>query len=228
MSYDENDAAMDAFYDDMRKQLYPEIVYEFTIERLQSYFLAYPEAAKPAYIALEEALHLRDAGFFSATFIFAVIATEVAVKSALLKPIVHGLIHDIPTSTLIAELVLGQNGLDRFEKLLFESLNSIAELDLKSFCRPNSEESLWREIKGLQKKRNYLVHRAEMLSSEDADMAIAVACEVLNNILPLVIKAIGLHLHEHGRICKDWWCELENQYSPEQIEKWRNPRNTTV
>lgn len=64
MSYDENDAAMDAFYDEMREQLYPEIINDFTSERLQSYFLSYPEAAKPAYLALEESLRLRDAGFF--------------------------------------------------------------------------------------------------------------------------------------------------------------------
>ncbi|MEE7627270.1 hypothetical protein V3O24_13955 [Methylobacter sp. Wu8] len=185
MSYDENDAAMDAFYDEMREQLYPEIINDFTSERLQSYFLSYPEAAKPAYLALEESLRLRDAGFFSAAFLFAVIATEVAVKTALLKPIVHGLIHNLPTSTLITDLVV-RNGLDRIENLLFESLNSVANIDLNSFCRPTSDQKLWSEIKDLQKKRDHLVHRAQMPSSTEAEIAISVASAVLETVFPIV------------------------------------------
>jgi len=227
MSYDENDAAMDAFYDEMREQLYPEIINEFTTERLQSYFLAFPEAAKPAYLALEESRKLRDAGFFSAAFLFAVIATEVAVKTALLKPIVYGLIHNLPTSTLITDIVI-RNGLDKIENLLFESLKSVAEIDLKSFCRPTSNQKLWDEIKSLQKKRDLLVHRAEMSSSTDTEKAISVASEVLDSIFPTVIKAIYLHLHECGRICNDSLCELEGRYSPELIEKLRSQRNANA
>jgi hypothetical protein len=60
MSYDEHDAAMDAFYDDIREQFRPEIISEFTTDRLQSYFLLDPEVAKPAYLALEDALRLQD------------------------------------------------------------------------------------------------------------------------------------------------------------------------
>ncbi|MGZ4978285.1 MAG: hypothetical protein ACXV8O_14105 [Methylobacter sp.] len=227
MSYDENDAAMDAFYTEMREQLSPEIIYEFTSERLQSYFLSYPEAAKPAYLALEESLHLRNAGFFSAAFLFAVLATEVAVKTALLKPIVHGLIHNLPASTLITDLVV-RNGLDRIEKLLFASLNSVANIDLKSFCRPSSSQELWSEIKALQKKRDHLVHRAQMPSSAEAEIAISVASEVLSNVFPTVIKAIDLHLHEHGRICNDPLCEYEGIYSPEYLETRRSQRNSNA
>ncbi|MCK9635634.1 MAG: hypothetical protein M0R41_05095 [Methylobacter tundripaludum] len=227
MSYDENDAAMDAFYDEMREQLYPEIINDFTSERLQSYFLSYPEAAKPAYLALEESLRLRDAGFFSAAFLFAVIAAEVAVKTALLKPIVHGLIHNLHTSTLITDLVV-RNGLDRIENLLFESLNSVANIDLNSFCRPTSDQKLWSEIKDLQKKRDHLVHRAQMPSSTEAEIAISVASAVLETVFPIVIKAIDLHLHERGRICNDSLCKLEGEYSPEWIEELRSRRNSNA
>ncbi|MEQ1560655.1 MAG: hypothetical protein ABL933_17170 [Methyloglobulus sp.] len=224
MSYDENDAAMDAFYDDMREQFYPEIINEFTSERLQSYFLSSPEAAKSAYLALEESLRLRDAGFLSAAFLFAVIATEVSVKTALLKPIVNGLIHNQPTSTIITNLVV-RNGLDRIEDLLFKSLNSVANIDLNSFFRPTSDQKLWTEIKNLQKKRDNLVHKAQMPSSTDAEIAISVASTILDDIFPSVIKAINLHVHERGRICNDSLCEMEGKYSPELIEKLRNRRN---
>ena len=227
MSYDENDAAMDAFYDDIREQLYPEIINEFTSERLQSYFLSYPNIAKPAYLALEESLRLRDAGFNSAAFLFAVVATEVTVKTALLKPIVHGLIHNLATSTLITDLVV-RNGLDKIEDLLFKSLNSVANFDLNTFVRPEGQQTLWSEIKSLQKKRDHLVHRAEMPSSAEADIAISVANTVLDNVFPTVIKAINLHIHEHGRICNNYICELEGTYNPEFIDKLRNRHNSNA
>jgi len=228
MSYDENDAAMDAFYDEMREQLYPEIITEFTTERLQSYFLLFPEAAKPAYLALEDSFRLQEAGFFSAAFLFAVIATEVAVKTVLLKPIVHGLVHNLPTSSLIADLVLERKNLADIKKLLFESLSNIAGVDLGSFRRSESRQILWEEITSLQTKRNKLVHQAQMLSSTDAEMAIAVARAVLEDIFPTAIKAINLHLHEHGHICNDPLCAYEGIYSPEYLEKRRNQRNSNA
>lgn len=210
MSYSEEDAAMDAFYDEIREQLYPEIIDNFTMERLQSYFLLYPEAAKPAYLALEESLRLRDGGFHSAAFLYAVIATEVSVKTVLLKPIVHGLVHDLPTSSLIASLVVGRNGFDRLKGLLFKSLESIAGVDLNSLCRSDSNQKLWGEITGFQKKRDKLVHQAQMPSALDANMAISVAQTVLDEIFPKVISSINLHQHEHGRICNNISCEIEN------------------
>ncbi len=199
-AYYEQQAAEEEYIEEISIQA----VNEFTSERLQSYFLTYPEVAKEAYFALDEAIRLKKSDFFSAAFLFSVIATEVAVKSVLLKPIVNGLVHNIPTSTLITDLVV-RNGLDRIEELLCTSLNNIANIDLKSFTRDSSGQNLWSEIKTLQKKRDYLVHRAKMPSQTDAEQAISVADAVLVNLFPAVIEAIGLHLHE-GRICNGYSC----------------------
>ena len=84
-------------------------------------------------------------------------------------------------------------------------MNNIANIDLKSFTRDSSGQNLWSEIKTLQKKRDYLVHRAKMPSQTDAEQAISVADAVLVNLFPAVIEAIGLHLHE-GRICNGYSC----------------------
>lgn len=218
MSYDENDAAMDAFYDEMRAAFYPGIIEDFKTEQLQSYFLSNPEAAKSAHLALEESLRLQEAGFFSAAFIFSVIATEVAVKTVLLKPIVHGLVHDLSTSSLIADIVLDRKSFFDIKNLLFKSLSNIGDIDLESFRRPESRQILWEEITDLQKMRNRLVHGAQMLSSTDAEKAIAVARTVLDDIFPTVIRAINLHIHEHGRICNDYLCELEKRRNQRKLQ----------
>ncbi|MGZ5055822.1 MAG: hypothetical protein ACXWAT_12900, partial [Methylobacter sp.] len=91
-----------------------------------------------------------------------------------------------------------------------------------------SSQELWSEIKALQKKRDHLVHRAQMPSSAEAEIAISVASEVLSNVFPTVIKAIDLHLHEHGRICNDPLCEYEGIYSPEYLETRRSQRNSNA
>ena len=46
MSYDEHDAAMDAFYDDIREQFYPEAISEFTADRLKSFYVMHPNVGK--------------------------------------------------------------------------------------------------------------------------------------------------------------------------------------
>ncbi|WP_169709471.1 hypothetical protein [Deferrisoma camini] len=57
MSYDEQDAAMDEFYDQISKELYPEhkeqAIEEFTQEKLKSYYLQNPGVMRPAVEATE-------------------------------------------------------------------------------------------------------------------------------------------------------------------------------
>jgi len=52
MSYDENDAAMDDFYDRISDELFPEhkelAIEQFIEERMQSYFLKIPNVIHPA------------------------------------------------------------------------------------------------------------------------------------------------------------------------------------
>ncbi len=229
MSYDENDAAMDAFYDEVREQLSPDIIYEFKTERLQSYFLKYPEAAKPAYLALEDALRLQESGFSSAAFLFAAIATEVALKTALLKPIVYGLVHNLPISSFITDIVIGQQyGSEKVRKLLSNSLKNIADIDLNSLRRSESNQTLMEEISNLHKKRNSLSHQATMPSLNDSETAVALAKEVLDNLFPQVIAAVNLHQHEYGRVCNDPFCGLKEKYSEKQIAEWRQQYNSNT
>lgn len=60
MIHDENNAAMDAFYDDIREELYPEIINEFISDKLQLHFISNPDSAKPAYLALKETIRHQE------------------------------------------------------------------------------------------------------------------------------------------------------------------------
>ena len=222
MSYDEHDAAYDEWMGNLYREHREEAISEFTNERLQSYFLSYPLIAEPPTKALIEAVKLKEAGFLSASFLFAQIATETGVKAVLLKPMVSGLVHDAPTATLVSDLALSHTGLDRFRDLLFQTLHRIGGVDLSTYQRPISTRRLWDEITSLHSIRNAVVHRAEAPSLRDAETAIELATTVLKTIFPAVVKAVGLHLHEDVRICNDSLCALEGKLSPELLERMRN------
>lgn len=90
MTWDEvmYDEAMSDLYEENKKRA----IQEFTVERLQSYYLEYPGIAIPAFKALEKAQQL-IASYPTASFIFSAISIEVGIKATLLKPVVYGLIH---------------------------------------------------------------------------------------------------------------------------------------
>jgi hypothetical protein len=73
--------------------LYGEVINQFTSERLQSYYVENPRVIGRALWSLGEARSLL-ATHPSAALVLAVTAAEVGLKSGLLKPILHGLVHD--------------------------------------------------------------------------------------------------------------------------------------
>ena len=100
-----------------KDDLYGEVVNKFTSERLVSFYLENPRIADPAVSALAEADALLGA-HPAASLVFAAAAAEVALKSTLLKPILHGLIDDEGLAGFVVELVPEQRN-ERFKAILF-------------------------------------------------------------------------------------------------------------
>ena len=219
MSYDEHDAAYDQWMDDLYKEHKVEAISEFTTERLQSYYLANPMLAEAPRHALSNATRLSQEGFLDAAFVFAHVATETGLKAIVLKPFVHGLVHSASTADFVSELALGHVGLDRFRELLFQLLLDYAGLDFRQFKRQGASDILWTELERLQKIRNRIIHRAEMVTSVDAELSISVAHSVLDEIFPAVVTGLGLHVHDGMRVCDDYLCKLQHVLSPELMAR---------
>lgn len=207
---DENDIARDEFigelYSDFardvlagRDELYGQVVEQFATERLQAYYIDNPNIAEPGLSALDEARALL-AAHCSAALVFGVAATEVGLKATLLKPILHGLVHEEPLGALIAELIPDQRN-DKFRNLLFGILNEFAGIDLRSFKRAGHAQTLWEEIASVQGLRNAVVHRGEQVAGAEAERAIDIATFVLNDVFPSVITKVGLHTHGRLQVC---------------------------
>ena len=208
MSMTPQEAEYEEFMDRLYEENKEQAIEEFTAELLQSYYRGNALLAKPAFEALVEAGRLTDTSV-TAAFVFAAIAMEVALKECLLKPIVHGLVHAESVASLVTDLVVSHQSMDRYKDLLLQILREHGGVDLLTYKRPDSERNIWEEIKTIQKKRNLVVHVAQTASGEEMSLALSVASTVIGTLFPSVIKNMGLHLHEGYRICSDWKCRCE-------------------
>lgn len=212
----EQEAAAEAAYDRLYRELgpqwardhdqelfeehYEEAVKEFTSERLQSYYVAHPKLAGPARQSLLYAQSLMPS-FSQAALVFAVTATELAVKTVLLKPIIFGLVHTENLASFITDLTTQHTGMSRFQTLLTEILAQFGGVNLRTFKRATSAKTLWQEIGEVQKARNAVIHRGETASTAEADLAISVAATLLSEIFPQILANLGLHLHNSMIVC---------------------------
>jgi hypothetical protein len=135
--------------------------------------------------------------------VFGVIATELAIKTVLLKPIVFGLVHTEGLASFITDLTTQHTGTDRFQTILTEILARFGGVDLKVFKRADSARTLWQEIGEIQKARNIVVHRGEVVDDGNAALAIAVAATLLREVFPHILAKLNLHLHEPMTVCAD-------------------------
>ena len=203
MSYDEWDAMEDAGYEEMVESFYethgPEIaeeaVADFQNLRLQSYFRDNPQLIEGAARQLDQARRLQTAGFPDATVVFAGSAIELALKQAIFRPIVYGLVNSGSAAVIIAELSLRHTALDRFKNLLLDVLAKLMGANLRESVDDGSRRPLWEEITTTQGLRNGVLHRGEARSIEEAEDALRVSAAVVERLYPAVVLSVGLHMH---------------------------------
>jgi hypothetical protein len=215
MSYDEFDARRDQFIDELSRELYPEhreqAIDEFTTGCLQRFYLRNPNILIGPLSLLQEAGRLLLDGHFPAALFFGSASVETLLKSALLKPLVCGLVHaDSLADVLASSVVDGVSNLDRLRPLLFGVIAERAGIQLSSFKRSGSSNDLWNEIRKVQELRNAVLHRGEFPTQEDARLGVSVAEFVLDFLFPAILRNAQLHLHGNqvcsiatAKICSD-------------------------
>lgn len=201
MSYTEEDARWDEFWDQASKELYPEhkeqAIDEFTTERLQSFYLKNPAILSAGIKMYQEAKELEE-NHPEASFVFATSAIEIFLKASLLKPVVYGLIHNETLAEIIAETALGQTGFERYQKLLSRLFMELVGIDVKKIQRYGSSDFLLKEASEIQKTRNKIIHQGISVAQEDSNFAINVAYGVLFHIVEPMLLEIGLWMDKKG------------------------------
>src|SRR5690349_8487068 len=114
MSYDEDDAARDAFYEEVGN----EAIGDFTADRLKSCYDDHGAVMQPALSALHEGKRLLENGHPSPAIVFSASAVELFLKTTILQPLVYGLVHNDKMADIIVTDTLGQTGFERYNCLL--------------------------------------------------------------------------------------------------------------
>lgn len=178
---------------------------DFISERLQSFYLQNNEVVAPAVSSLSRARELVGLNQYAAALVFAVTAIEVGLKLGFIKAIVYGSVHSETAAGIIADMSYAHAGFERLRDLVFQILAEV-NLDLRDYRRANADTTLWHEIIEVQQRRNAIVHRAQDGTEEQAQLAIAIASSLLEDIFPDVLRNIGLHLHDGRRVCGNNEC----------------------
>jgi hypothetical protein len=206
MSMDWNEAqqeeAYSEFVNSLALELYEEhkeqAIEEFVSERLASYYRAHVGLAKDAIFFLKKAQLLQESEP-TASLIFSSTATEVLLKSVLLKPIVYGLVHTESLAELIATGLTKQTGIDRFKELVFGILDHHIAFDhgITSYCREGSNVPLWKERERIQKFRNKVLHQAKMCSETEAIESVEVTLAFVN-LTNALLGSVGFKFSKGG------------------------------
>ena len=204
MSYDEQDAAMDEFYDQISKELYPEhkeqAIEEFTQEKLKSYYLQNPGVMRPAVEAIEEGNWQLGQKRYSPALVFYVTAIELLLKATLLRPVLYGLIHNEGLAEIMIKHILGQTGVERYENLLAQLFDNLADIDVKNISREGTKTKLFVECRELQRVRNNVIHQGQSCAEKDAEKGKLVSVAVFEQIVRPMLYSLGLTVIEKGRI----------------------------
>jgi hypothetical protein len=191
--------ARDEWYSELVDEISGQAVDEFTFERLRSYYVGNRTLAVNAISIFHEARKLLEVSPTSALVLF-ITSIEVGLKVALLKPVIYGLVHNESVADLISDLVVKQNGFDRFKPLLARVLKEYGSIDSSSSKIEGHSKTIWEELALLQKERNAVVHRAELADGTAAKLAQEVAFMIFDVFLRSILNGLRLELTQGGEI----------------------------
>lgn len=113
----------------------------------------------PAVDAIQEGNWLLEKKRFPATLVFYVTAIELLLKATLLRPVLYGLIHNENLAEIMIKYILGQTDVERYEHLLAQLFDNLANINVKKICREGSDTKLFIECREFQKVRNSVIHQ---------------------------------------------------------------------
>lgn len=191
--------------EDLYPELYEEIVADFTGAQSQTFYVDNPSIAQIPLRALDDAKAMAHT-FPSGAVVFACTSIEVCLREALLKPIIYGLVHTKSSADLVMKLAVAAKN-ERVNKMLFDLLATQGGVDPRTFKRQGATKVFSDEIKPIQELRNNIVHSGMTATPADASSAIALATAMLEEIFPMAVKNLGLHLHKDLEVCGDPFCK---------------------
>ncbi len=112
----------------------------------------------------------------------------------------YGLIHNEGLAEIMTKHILGQTGFERYEKLLAELFDNLANIDVRQISREGGQAKLVVECRDLQKIRNNIIHQGAFCTETEAEKGKLVSVAVFEEIARPLLFSIGLTVVDNGRI----------------------------
>lgn len=193
------DIAREEWFAEIHENITAEAIAGFTSGRLRSYYIQNPSVASNVFAIYREAKSAISVSPTAALVLFTAVI-EVALKTAILKPVIYGLVHNESIADLISDLVVKNNGLDRFKDVLSKILSQYSALDFDNYKMEGHTKTVWDEIAIVQKVRNAASHRAEPVTKEMAALAQRIAAVIIVEFLQGLLQELGLEIQKDGQI----------------------------
>ncbi|HWA95098.1 MAG TPA: hypothetical protein VG844_10905 [Terracidiphilus sp.] len=186
--------------DEHSQEIFDEATKRFTEQRLKAFYLANPMLANPSISAVDYARPLLPQ-FPAAALVFAGTSVELTWKSAILKPLVAGVVH-LPAlaDEIVNRAVPKTGGLKQLGEFLAIVLRETATIDFKTYKRSGSAELLTTEINKITETRNQVLHQAIGCDARTAQFAIEVADSMLLELLPKLLNSLRLKMDGMGMV----------------------------
>lgn len=146
---------------------------QYSLDLVKNYYLDNPSLGKNVLNSVRSMFSVSDVDPMSAV-VMAMTSVEILTKNVLLKPFLMGMLHNGQLADLVTKQILHQNGLDRFNTLLYWLLDehiyggNKKSADLKM---NDGKQTIWQVRSEVQKIRNAIVHKAESCTQDDAKKA---------------------------------------------------------
>ena len=161
---------------------------ELPVENIRAYLAQNGDAIQVRVNrCIDESDSLLAAGHFGAALVVAVTATEIIIRFFVLRPLVQGaFLSDQLAGLLVKRIVSGSSSKDRE---LLPKISSHWGIDLENLALMNGKK-LWPTLtKDIWPLRNAYVHRADVISREQAALALECTRALLADLVkPIAIK----------------------------------------
>jgi hypothetical protein len=189
----------DEWYSELYENISTEAITSFTSGRLRSYYIENPSLAKGVVATYKEARSLVTTSPNAALILFTT-TIEVALKTTVLKPVIYGLVHNASIADLVSDLVVKNNGLDRFKDVLSKIMAQYSDVDFDNYKVDGHAKTVWEQILVIQKARNGILHRAEPVTEEMVKLSDEIATTIIIDFLQGILAALNLQLQKDGSI----------------------------
>jgi len=191
---------------------------DISSENIQFYYGTYGDSIEERVKTLikdSEKLLLQN--FYGPSLAVSAICIEVIIRFFLIRPLVQSAFLSDEWADLLTNKITSGNSYENRD--ILPSILKQWNIDINKFLLSNKNQ-LWTTIKGKEnwsviKRRNHFMHNGEIISKDEAELALE-CTEKMLQIVYQISEKFGFTLDVTGK-----WCEIKNKSEPPYSQNYK-------